>query len=84
MVFWLFIPSIRNLITTFWGIGALAFGGGFTTIPLIQHQVVDTQGWLSVKQFIDGIALGQITPGPIFTKCSCINLYNKFDICHLS
>lgn len=66
------IPYTRNLITTFWGIGVLAFGGGFTTIPLIQHQVVDTQGWLTVKQFVDGIALGQITPGPVFITATFI------------
>ena len=68
----LLIPYTRNLITTFLGIGALAFGGGFTTIPLIQHQVVDMHGWLTVKQFMDGIALGQITPGPVFITATFI------------
>jgi chromate transporter len=43
----------------------LAFGGGFTTIPLIQREVVDRFGWVSTREFIDGIALGQVTPGPI-------------------
>jgi chromate transporter len=66
------MPYTRNLSTTFLGIGALAFGGGFTTIPLIQHQVVDAHGWLSVKQFVDGIALGQITPGPVFITATFI------------
>jgi len=68
----LFIPYTRDLIVTFLGIGALAFGGGFTTIPLIQHQVVDAHSWLSVKQFVDGIALGQITPGPVFITATFI------------
>jgi chromate transporter len=68
----LIVPYTRNLITTFLGIGTLAFGGGFTTIPLIQHQVVDMHGWLSVKQFMDGIALGQITPGPVFITATFI------------
>jgi len=68
----LLIPYTRNLITTFLGIGALAFGGGFTTIPLIQHQVVNLHNWLSVKQFMDGIALGQITPGPVFITATFI------------
>jgi chromate transporter len=68
----LFIPYTRNLITTFLGIGTLAFGGGFTTIPLIQHQVVDAHSWLTVKQFVDGIALGQITPGPVFITATFI------------
>jgi len=68
----LFIPYTRSLITTFLGIGALAFGGGFTTIPLIQHQVVNLHNWLTVKQFMDGIALGQITPGPVFITATFI------------
>ena len=68
----LIVPYTRDLITTFLGIGALAFGGGFTTIPLIQHQVVDLHSWLTVKQFIDGIALGQITPGPVFITATFV------------
>jgi len=68
----LFIPSTHDLITTFLGIGALAFGGGFTTIPLIQHQIVNTHNWLTIKQFMDGIALGQITPGPVFITATFI------------
>jgi len=66
------IPAIRQLIIAFWGIGMLAFGGGFTTIPLIQHQIVDVHGWLSIKQFLDGIAMGQITPGPVFITATFI------------
>jgi chromate transporter len=46
-------------------IGALAFGGGFTTIPLIQYEVVDRLNWLTTKEFLDGILMGQVTPGPI-------------------
>jgi len=68
----LLLPALRQIVTTFWGIGLFAFGGGFTTIPLIQHQVVDVLHWLTVPQFVDGIAMGQITPGPVFITATFI------------
>ncbi len=43
----------------------LAFGGGYGSIPLMFNEVVGVQRWLDGKTFMDGIALGQITPGPI-------------------
>ncbi len=58
-------PGTRVLVASFLGVGTTAFGGGFGSIPLIQSLVVDAHGWLSVKEFLDGIALGQITPGPV-------------------
>jgi chromate transporter len=42
-----------------------AFGGGFASIPLMLHDIVDVRHWLDQKVFMDGIALGQITPGPV-------------------
>jgi chromate transporter len=46
-------------------IDLFAFGGGFASVPLMLHEVVDARGWLDSKTFMDGIALGQVTPGPI-------------------
>jgi len=46
-------------------IDLFAFGGGFASVPLMLHEVVDVRHWLSAKTFMDGIALGQVTPGPI-------------------
>jgi chromate transporter len=60
-----FAPRLAQLDLTFMKVDLLAFGGGFTTIPLIQREVVDRFGWVSTREFIDGIALGQVTPGPI-------------------
>jgi chromate transporter len=42
-----------------------AFGGGFASVPVMLHQVVDIRHWMDSKTFMDGIALGQVTPGPI-------------------
>lgn len=45
--------------------GAFTFGGGLTMIAFIQDQVVNQFQWLTPQEFIDGLALGQLTPGPI-------------------
>ncbi len=42
-----------------------AMGGGFASVPLMYHEVVELRGWLDGHTFMDGIALGQVTPGPI-------------------
>jgi chromate transporter len=61
-----------KLFATFSGMSLLLFGGGYVFIPLIQDVVVDTQGWVSHREFIDGIALGQVTPGPILISAAFI------------
>lgn len=60
-----FAPVLAHLNLIFMKVDLMAFGGGFTTVPLIQREVVDRFGWVSTREFIDGIALGQVTPGPI-------------------
>jgi chromate transporter len=57
--------ELFSLALTLAKTGALAFGGGFTIIPLIQYEVVDKYQWVNTKEFLDGIAMGQVTPGPI-------------------
>ncbi|MEW8624728.1 MAG: chromate efflux transporter [Candidatus Thiodiazotropha sp.] len=61
-----------KILITFAGMSLLLFGGGFVFIPLIQEIVVDGKGWVSHKEFIDGIALGQVTPGPILISAAFI------------
>jgi chromate transporter len=58
-------PTIAHLGTFLLKVGALTFGGGLTMIAFIQEQVVDQFGWLTPQEFVDGLALGQFTPGPI-------------------
>ncbi len=54
-----------ELAYVFLKVGTVIFGGGFAAIPFLQHEVVDVHHWLSMREFIDGVALGQITPGPV-------------------
>lgn len=65
MICYFLNAQLSYLAMTLSKVGALAFGGGFTIIPLIQYEVVDKFGWVSTKEFLDGIAMGQVTPGPI-------------------
>jgi len=46
-------------------VGALSYGGGFVIIPLMQHDAVTTYHWMTGAQFLNAVALGQITPGPV-------------------
>jgi chromate transporter len=71
LTFWL-VPGTWMIFSTFFKIGVFGFGGGFTAIPLIQHVVVDGMHWLNVTAFRDGIAMGQITPGPVFITATFI------------
>ena len=66
------IILIGKLFVTFAGMSLMLFGGGFVFIPLMQETVVDAYGWVSSKEFIDGIALGQVTPGPILISATFI------------
>ena len=46
-------------------VGALSYGGGFVIIPLMQADAVDHYHWMTSGQFLNAVALGQITPGPV-------------------
>jgi chromate transporter len=56
---------LYNLASVMLKVDLFAFGGGFASLPLMLHEIVMNRGWLDSKTFMDGIALGQITPGPI-------------------
>jgi chromate transporter len=57
--------SLLDLGLYFLKVGAFTIGGGLTMIAFIQDQVVGQFGWLTAREFIDGLALGQLTPGPV-------------------
>jgi len=51
-----------------------AFGGGFASVPLMYHEVVNMRHWMDGKTFMDGIALGQVTPGPIVITATFVGI----------
>jgi len=58
-------PMLFSLSLLMARIDLFAFGGGYTSVPLMFHEIVEMRGWLDGKTLLDGIALGQLTPGPI-------------------
>ena len=57
--------DLFDLAALMFRIDLFAFGGGFASLPLMLHEVVDVRRWMDYQTFMNGIALGQITPGPI-------------------
>lgn len=58
-------PSLAALAGTGLSAGLLTFGGAYTAIPLVRHEAVIVNGWLTDAQFLDGLALGGILPAPL-------------------
>ena len=67
-----YLDLLLQITATFTGMGLTLFGGGYVFIPAIQEVVVDQLNWLSATEFADGIAMGQITPGPILISATFI------------
>ncbi len=66
-------PSlILKLFTTFAAMSLTLFGSGYVFIPIIQDLVVNGHGWVTNKEFIDGLAISQVTPGPILITSAFI------------
>ena len=64
--------SVLYLTLTFASMSLMLFGGGYVFIPVIGSVVVLKNGWLNTQEFNDGIALGQVTPGPILISATFI------------
>jgi len=60
------------LAWTAFKVGALSFGGGFVIIPLMQGDAVHTYHWMTNARFLDAVALGQITPGPVVATVAAV------------
>jgi chromate transporter len=57
--------EILKFLWTIFYINLFTIGGGYVMIPLLQREIVDHYHWLTNKEFIDSIAIGQLTPGPL-------------------
>jgi chromate transporter len=62
------VPAVGGLAALGWvalKVGALSYGGGFVIVPLMQHDAVTHYHWMTAGQFLNAVALGQVTPGPL-------------------
>ena len=64
--------GLFDLSALMFRIDLFAFGGGFASVPLMFHEVVNVNSWMDSKTFLDGIAMGQVTPGPIVITATFI------------
>ncbi len=64
--------GVAALAWTAFKVGALAFGGGFVIIPLMQGDAVHAYHWMSNGRFLNAVALGQITPGPVVATIAAV------------
>jgi chromate transporter len=73
-------PGLFKLAALMFRINLFAFGGGFASVPLMFNEVVNVNAWMVEPTFLSGIALGQITPGPIIITATFIGflLYGPF------
>lgn len=59
------LPTLGNLSWTFFKTGLAFFGGGFVLVPILHQSLVLGLGWLTEREFLDGVAISNLTPGPI-------------------
>jgi chromate transporter len=65
-------PSSLDIFTIFLKIGATIYGGGYVLLAFLQPELVAKTHWLTSTQLLDAIAIGQVTPGPLFTTATFI------------
>ena len=64
--------SLWLLFGTFLKIGAVLFGSGYVLLAFMRADLVERLGWLTERQLLDAVAVGQVTPGPVFTTATFV------------
>ena len=64
--------TLGTLFLTFLKIGATLYGSGYVLLAFLRNDFVHRLGWLSDRQLLDAIAVGQVTPGPVFTTATFV------------
>jgi chromate transporter len=64
--------TLGALFGSFVKIGAVLFGGGYVLLAFLRADLVERLGWLTERQLLDAVAVGQMTPGPVFTTATFV------------
>jgi chromate transporter len=64
--------SLMTLFLTFLKIGAVLYGSGYVLLAFLRNDFVERLGWLTDQQLLDAVAIGQMTPGPVFTTATFV------------
>ena len=64
--------ALWSLFLVFARIGAVLFGSGYVLLAFLRADVVERLGWLTEQQLLDAVAVGQVTPGPLFTTATFV------------
>ncbi len=64
--------SLWRLLVVFLEIGSVLYGSGYVLLAFLQRHLVDDLGWITTQQLLDAVAVGQITPGPVFTTATFV------------
>lgn len=64
------IELLIKIFFSFLKIGAFSFGGGYAVVSFIQKEIIQNKGWLDTKEFVDIVAIAEMTPGPIAVNSS--------------
>ena len=65
-------PDLGRVFLVFLKIGAILYGSGYVLVAFLERDVVDTYHWITTEQLLDAVAVGQITPGPVFTTATFV------------
>lgn len=66
------VPGFWRILAIFTEIGSLIFGSGYVLLAFVDSQLVQDRGWITAQQLLDAVAIGQVTPGPVFTTATFV------------
>ncbi|MBS4025494.1 MAG: chromate transporter [Clostridia bacterium] len=74
------MSALLQLFISFFKIGAFSFGGGYAMLPLIEEEVIHTHNWITSAEYIDILAIAEMTPGPIAINSATFLGYRVYGV----